>query len=145
MNATLNLILLLLLFEIAVFTFLWNKEQKRKLSYTQLKTWMAQKKKFTLVEVLVRENYDYGHVPGAINIPADKFEKIAPKVLKKKDIIVLYCRDKTCMLSKRCSDYLVQLGYETVYHFPGGKLEWIQRGEPLQTKTGKHCTLAGCF
>lgn len=103
----------------------------RTLSYEDLKQWIASKKKFFLVEVLTRENYALGHIPGAMNIPAEEIDT-ALNILKKDDCVVLYCRDKNCQLSSRSAEYLIGLGFTDIYHFAGGKLEWAQRGEPLE-------------
>lgn len=116
----------------------------KKLPYEELKGWMSSKKPFRLVEVLISENYNAGHIPGAINIPTETFESVAPKILKPEETIVLYCRGNDCMLSPRCAGYLVDIGYSDVYQYPGGKAEWISKGEPLQNSKGIHCTLAGC-
>lgn len=101
------------------------------MSYEELKRLMASGEPFTLVEVLTPENYRLGHLPGAINIPAEQIDT-APEKLKKDDKIVLYCRDRNCQLSPRSAEYLVhEFGFTNVHHFVGGKLEWIQRGEQL--------------
>ena len=44
----------------------------------------ANEEKFKLVEVLSEENFKEGHIPGAINIPLDKFDTLVDKYLEKK-------------------------------------------------------------
>ncbi len=103
------------------------------LSIAQLKKWTdSPDKKFKLVEVLTRENYDMGHIPGAINIPADDFDEKATQMLKKNETIVLYCRDMNCKLSGRGALYLIDEGYTDVYHVIGGKQTWVEKGFKLE-------------
>ncbi len=102
------------------------------LSFEELKSWMDAKKKFLLVEVLPEEEYAAGHIPGAVNMPAGKIEKLSEQLFKKDDTVVLYCRDINCGLSPFAASYLVEHGYEHVYRFPEGKRGWIERGEKLE-------------
>jgi rhodanese-related sulfurtransferase len=48
--------------------------------------------RFLLVETLAPEHYDYAHLPGAINLPPDRVEDLAPAILPNKQAeIVVYC------------------------------------------------------
>lgn len=47
---------------------------------------------FILVETLSEENYNHAHLPNAINIPPDRVEELAPKMLPDRSAdIVVYC------------------------------------------------------
>ena len=51
---------------------------------------------FYLVEALPEDYYEISHLPGAINIPADAVQELAPKFLHdKKAEIVTYCMNAT--------------------------------------------------
>jgi len=50
------------------------------------------KKRITLVETLAPERYREAHLPGALNIPAERVAELAPKLLPDKNAeIVTYC------------------------------------------------------
>ena len=45
-----------------------------------------------LVEILDPEYYEDAHLPGAVNLPLDRIEELAPDILPDKDAgIVVYC------------------------------------------------------
>jgi rhodanese-related sulfurtransferase len=51
---------------------------------------------FRLVEALPPEAYQRGHLPGAVNVPADKVAALAPRLLPDKSAeIVVYCARAT--------------------------------------------------
>jgi len=51
-----------------------------------------QRKQITLVETLAPERYREAHVPGALNIPPEQINELAPQLLPSKDAeIVAYC------------------------------------------------------
>ncbi|MFN7945400.1 MAG: rhodanese-like domain-containing protein [Blastocatellia bacterium] len=47
---------------------------------------------FRLVETLAPTAYEHAHLPGAINLPPDEIDRLAPKLLPdKNEEIVVYC------------------------------------------------------
>ncbi len=51
---------------------------------------------FKLVETLPLTAYEHAHLPGAINLPPDEIEQLAPKLLPdQNEEIVVYCRSIT--------------------------------------------------
>jgi rhodanese-related sulfurtransferase len=51
---------------------------------------------FTLVETLPATSFQEGHLPGAINLPPDRIQELAPRLLPAKDAdIVVYCAKST--------------------------------------------------
>ena len=62
------------------------------ISTKDLKTKLDQKQKITVVETLAPERYREAHIPGALNIPAEKIKELAPQLLPNKDAeIATYC------------------------------------------------------
>jgi rhodanese-related sulfurtransferase len=51
---------------------------------------------FTLVETLPAVAYHHAHLPGAINLPPDRVNELAPQLLPDKSAeIVVYCASPT--------------------------------------------------
>ena len=51
-----------------------------------------ERKQVTVVETLAPERYRENHLPGALNIPAERITELAPRLLPNKDAdIVTYC------------------------------------------------------
>ena len=98
----------------------------------QLLEMIENKDKFKLVEVLGEDNYKGGHIPGAINLPLDKLEKLAPKHLKKTDTIVVYCANYHCPASTRAAEFLLKIGYHKTLDFKGSKKAWVDAGLELE-------------
>ena len=65
---------------------------EHRISTKALKNKLDNKEEVTLVETLAPERFWEAHLPGALNIPPEKVEDLAPKVLPDKNAeIVTYC------------------------------------------------------
>jgi rhodanese-related sulfurtransferase len=85
-----------------------------------------------LVEALPTPHYADAHLPGAINLPPDQVDQLAPTLLPNQSpTIVVYCSNRACLTSHRVAQRLTELGYTTVLHYVGGKQEWLEAGLPL--------------
>lgn len=92
----------------------------------------ANDEKFKLVDVLPEENFNDGHIPGAINIPLGKFDSLVDKYLAKEDTIVVYCASYSCHASTMAAQKLLEMGYEHVVDFKAGKRWWVHSGFGLE-------------
>jgi rhodanese-related sulfurtransferase len=99
----------------------------------QLKEKIDSGEKFHLVETLLPEEYEKWHLPGAINIHFNKIGKAARDHFDQDDEIVVYCHDEECNASPIAAQKLEKMGYEHVYHFPGGKKAWKEADYPTET------------
>ena len=69
-----------------------KKIETTKMTPQELKILMDTKSgTFTLVDVRDPQEFAEGHIPGAINIPSDKFA-VGSAVLDKEKLIVVYCK-----------------------------------------------------
>jgi len=76
----------------------------------------------TVVDVRTKEEYDAGHVAGALLIPYDVMAEQAPSQLPDKQATILvYCR--TGRRATTAASTLADLGYSHVYNF-GGVTTW---------------------
>lgn len=87
-----------------------------------------------LVEALPAGNYESGHLPGALSLPHDQVDELAPALLPDKDAdVVVYCANGPCANSGIAARRLEQLGYRRVFDYNLGKQDWVEAGLPLET------------
>ena len=101
------------------------------ISQDEAKEMMAKDDGHVVVDVRRQDEYDAGHIPGAILIPNESIGCDSPEALPDYDqIILIYCR--TGNRSKQAAQKLAELGYTRVYEF-GGIQTWegeIAMSEP---------------
>jgi len=86
-----------------------------------------------LVEALPEMYFRDWHLPGARHLPHEEVTQLAPTVLPDKSAdIVVYCASRTCQNSHVAAARLVQMGYENVAVYAGGKQEWSEAGLPVE-------------
>ena len=96
-------------------------------SWTQVdqetaKEMMARDDGHVIVDVRRQDEFDAGHIPGAIMIPNESIGTAQPAGLPDLDqIILIYCRSGN--RSKEAAQKLADMGYTNVYEF-GGIIEW---------------------
>ena len=104
-----------------------NKEKTREAVYLNItaeeaKQIMDHEEGYIILDTRTREEYDQGHIPGAIVISHDEIREKAEEVLTEKDqLILVYCRSGR--RSKLAAEALVELGYTNIREF-GGILDW---------------------
>ena len=77
---------------------------------------------YIILDVRTQEEYDEGHIPGAILIPNTEMEAQVEEILTDKaQLILVYCRSGR--RSKIAAEALVELGYTNIKEF-GGIIDW---------------------
>ena len=88
----------------------------------EAKVLMESETGYIILDVREQDEYDAGHIPGAILIPYTRIEEEASEKLTDKDqLILVYCRSGR--RSKIAADALVELGYTNIREC-GGILDW---------------------
>ena len=83
---------------------------------------MDSEEDYIILDVRTQEEYDQGHIPGAIQISHEEIAEKAEEVLTDKDqLILVYCRSGR--RSKLAAEALVELGYTNIKEF-GGIIDW---------------------
>ena len=91
---------------------------------------MEQDDGHVIVDVRRQDEYDSGHIPGAILLPNETIADQPPEVLPDREqIILIYCRSGN--RSKQAAQKLADMGYTHVYEF-GGVNTWS--GELVTTE-----------
>ena len=104
-----------------------NTENNREAAYMNItaeeaKQIMDSETGYIILDVRTQEEYDQGHIPGAIVISHEQIAEKAEEVLTDKDqLILVYCRSGRH--SKLAAQILAELGYTNIKEF-GGILDW---------------------
>lgn len=108
-------------------TAIFVSEQGEKFMYEQItaeeaKKIMDSEIKSIILDVREQDEFDEGHIPGAILLPYTKIDAGAEEKIPDKDALILvYCRSGR--RSKIAAESLAKLGYTNVKEF-GGIIDW---------------------
>jgi len=84
------------------------------------------------------EEYEEGHIPGAVNVYHFQQDVYLPPVLdslRAAQVIAVYCGGGDCEDSIHLGNDLIykhQLPYKNVFLYEGGMQEWLSRGWPVR-------------
>ena len=88
-----------------------------------------------LVDARGPEVYAQGHLPRAINLPADRVEAMGPALPKEAEIVV-YCGSPQCPHSTVVARWLMERGWPHVRHYAEGWAGWTAAGGAVETGPG---------
>ena len=95
-----------------------TSQSYRRISQKEAKEMMAKDDGHIVVDVRRQDEYDAGHIPGAILIPNESIGTDQPEDLPDLDqIILIYCRSGN--RSKQAAQKLCNMGYTNIYEFGG--------------------------
>jgi len=84
----------------------------------------------TVLDVRPSEEYDVGHIPGALNVPLDEIEQYVANLPKEQEVIA-YCRGEYCVLAFEAVAALRKKGF-TARRLEEGFPEWRAAGFPVE-------------
>lgn len=97
---------------------LYRSINNNEISYEELIK-MSKEKLVYIIDVRSSQEFEEGHLDGAINISVYNIENEVEKIIKnKEDIIIVYCSSGT--RSKNAKNILEKLGYTNVYNLKNG-------------------------
>ena len=91
----------------------------------------AKKGLVTVLDVRPREEFEAGHLPGAVNIPVDRLESELARLPKKREVVA-YCRGPYCLMSFDAVLKLRQRGWKA-RRLNEGYPEWKAAGLPIES------------
>jgi len=98
-----------------------------------LRAWQQNGRDFILIDTLPSSIFKAGHLPGAVNMVSDDIMEQAPKCFPDLHAtIVVYCASVACRRAGLSAERLERLGYTQVFHFAGGKRDWVADGLSLE-------------
>jgi len=89
---------------------------------------------YIFIDARSREDYEQGHIRGAISLPVGRFEDEVEAFLERyppEALIVTYCSGRTCMDSHHLAEFLLEFGYDRVNVFIDGFPGWETAGHPI--------------
>ncbi len=89
--------------------------------------------KYIVIDVRTKEEFDAGHIKGALNFDyynEDFEDEIEANLKDKNKPYILYCRSG--MRSLYSAQILEDLGYTDVTNMKGGFLAWQSAGKPVE-------------
>ncbi len=105
-----------------------------KITRDELKARLDRGERTVLVEALPPKSFLDKHLPGAVNIPHDQVDALAPALLPDKTAeIVVYCANAPCKNSGIAAQRLSELGYSRVRDYHEGKADWIEAGYAVES------------
>lgn len=96
---------------------------------------MFQSSDIIFVDSRSPEDYEYGHIKRAINIPFEYLDEYWEAVIDTLDpqrTYVVYCSGSECETSLHLGRYLSDMGFEHLLVFFGGWREWEAGGLPVE-------------
>ena len=86
-----------------------------------------------VIDVMPRPSFRSGHIPGAVNAPADEIDDSLEFLPAPDASIIVYCGGPNCPLGRRAQERFKELGYTNVRHYAGGLEEWTSKRGPLES------------
>jgi rhodanese-related sulfurtransferase len=82
-----------------------------------------------LIDVRPEEEFQAGHLPGAISLPLSRLKERLKDLPKRREIIA-YCRGPYCVMAIDAVTYLKKRGY-SAHHLDTGVLDWQVSGKKI--------------
>ena len=113
------------------------KELPAVIELADLKTALAEGDSLlVLLDARAPDAYAAGHLPGALNLPAESLDASYPPLKAKltaSNRIIVYCDGGDCELSHDLANALKDFGHTRIQLFAGGVNAWMENGGTLTT------------
>ena len=90
---------------------------------------------YIFVDARSRDDYQQGHIKGAVSLPLGQFEEEIAAFLTSYPTarsIITYCSGRTCEDSHLLAEYLMASGYDNINVFIDGFSGWEAEGHPIE-------------
>jgi len=88
-----------------------------------------------VLDVRPTEEYQSGHIPGAISIPLEELEQRLSKLPQDQEIVA-YCRGPYCVLAIQAVEILRAKGFQA-FRMEDGVQDWRARGFPVASENSR--------
>ena len=90
-----------------------------------------QNNEVTLIDVRPKEEFESGHIPGAVSIPLSELKNKLVRIPTGKDVVA-YCRGPYCVLAAEAIALLKKYGYKS-FRFKEDIYNWKEAGLPVES------------
>lgn len=105
----------------------------RKIAFTlgpaELKYFIDEGEHPAIIDVRAVGDFSQGHIPGAVNLPEDKWESL--EGLRPDATNIIYCYSVVCHLAARASSFFASKGFP-VMEMDGGMESWREFHYPVE-------------
>jgi rhodanese-related sulfurtransferase len=84
---------------------------------------------YVLIDVREVEEFEQGHIPGAVNIPLNSVPERMGEIAAEKPVVMVCARGGR---SAMAAEFLAGHGYRDLYNLVDGTLGWMSRGLPTE-------------
>ncbi len=116
--------------ELTVQRFFKGREELETVNREELVK-RVRSKSVTVIDVRPPEEYEAGHIPGALSIPLNKLQSKLAEIPKDKQVVA-YCRGPYCVLAIKAVDILRNKGYKAK-RLEDGIPDWRAQGFKVAT------------
>lgn len=95
-----------------------KKDNRSTFNHSQMNEILKNNNSVILLDVRSVQEYNEGHINGAINIPLSELKISANKYMNANDMIIVYCQ--IGKRSKKAVNILNKMGYNNVHTLEGG-------------------------
>jgi len=107
----------------------------REISNVALAKKLYDSQEFVFVDARSRDDYDEGHISGAVSLPVGQFDEKIEAFLEQhpsENAIITYCSGRTCEDSHKLAQLLLAFGYTEINVFIDGFPGWEAEGYPIE-------------
>ncbi len=106
------------------------KTRIREVTPKDVQAMVAEKRDVILLDVRESNEWNLGHLPGAVHLPRGTIESKVEQLLPRDCEIVIYCAGGS--RSALAADTMCQMGYSNVSSMSGGWREWVGNGGAVE-------------
>ena len=106
------------------------KTRIREISPRDVKSLQERKEKAVYLDVREPNEWNLGHIPGAVHIPRGTLETKVEQAIPRDARVVIYCAGGN--RSALAADTLQQMGYANVESMAGGWRDWVAEGGAVE-------------
>lgn len=106
------------------------KSRIREVSAAEAQTMRARGESVTYLDVREPNEWNLGHIPGAVHIPRGTLETKIEQAVPRGGRVVIYCASGN--RSALAADTMQQMGYTDVASMAGGWRAWVEGGGDVE-------------
>lgn len=105
----------------------WNSSKYETIPPKELMNLMTQNNELIIVDTRIKENFNQGHIKGAINLPYTNFKKMSKVLKAEKDMEIFIYSDDSEKAITIC-EFLSNIGFSKIRNIDSGISGWIYSG-----------------